>query len=56
VEEALDRRGRGLRNQQRRAMAIGGTVNWESGSAGTRFTLWLPLEQAAGDGKSLSAS
>ncbi len=45
VEEALHRRGRGLRNQQRRATAIGGTVNWESGSAGTRFTLWLPLEQ-----------
>jgi len=48
VEEALHRRGRGLRNQQRRATAIGGTVNWESGSAGTRFTLWLPLEQVAG--------
>ena len=29
-------------------VAIGGTVNWESGSAGTRFTLWLPLEQVAG--------
>ncbi|MDR6888496.1 MULTISPECIES: sensor histidine kinase [Variovorax] len=56
VEEALHRRGRGLRNQQRRAMAIGGTVNWESGSAGTRFTLWLPLEQAAGAEKGLSLS
>ncbi|WP_431108135.1 sensor histidine kinase [Variovorax paradoxus] len=56
VEEALHRRGRGLRNQQRRATAIGGTVNWESGSAGTRFTLWLPLEQAAGAEKGLSPS
>jgi signal transduction histidine kinase len=43
VEEALNRSGRGLRNQQRRALAIGGTVRWESGSEGTRFTLWLPL-------------
>ena len=43
VEEALQRHGRGLRNQQRRAQAIGGTVSWESGSTGTRFTLWLPL-------------
>ena len=48
VEEVLLRRGRGLRNQQQRATAIGGTVNWVSGSAGTRFTLWLPLEQVAG--------
>jgi signal transduction histidine kinase len=56
VEEALHRRGRGLRNQQRRATAIGGTVNWESGSAGTRFTLWLPLEQAAGPETGLSPS
>ena len=44
VDEALRRSGRGLRNQQRRALAIGGTVGWESGSAGTRFTLWLPLQ------------
>ncbi|WP_208514056.1 sensor histidine kinase [Variovorax paradoxus] len=45
VAEALQRGGRGLRNQQQRARAIGGTVGWESGSAGTRFTLWLPLER-----------
>ena len=43
VEEALRQSGRGLRNQQRRALTIGGTVRWESGSSGTRFTLWLPL-------------
>jgi signal transduction histidine kinase len=40
--------GRGLRNQARRALAIGGTVTWTSGPQGTRFTLWLPLEAAAG--------
>lgn len=55
LEEALHRRGRGLRNQQQRAAAIGGSVKWESGSGGTRFTLWLPLEQAAVD-KGLSPS
>ena len=38
--------GRGLRNQQRRAQAIGGTVAWASGPAGTRFTLWLPIRPA----------
>ena len=40
--------GRGLRNQARRALAIGGTVAWTSGPQGTRFTLWLPLEAASG--------
>ncbi|MGV2293435.1 sensor histidine kinase [Trinickia sp. YCB016] len=35
--------GRGLANQQRRAQAVGGTVSWHSGAAGTRFVLWLPL-------------
>jgi len=45
VDEALGRGGRGLRNQQRRARAIGGTVHWASSGAGTRFTLWLPLCQ-----------
>ncbi|WP_199902662.1 sensor histidine kinase [Azospirillum sp. B4] len=39
--------GRGLRNQQRRAQAVGGTVAWTSGPMGTRFTLWLPLNQGA---------
>ncbi|RZJ24819.1 MAG: sensor histidine kinase [Haliea sp.] len=38
--------GRGLANQQRRAQAIEGTVGWQSGPAGTRFTLWLPLRRA----------
>ena len=47
VDEALRRSGRGLRNQQRRASAIGGAVSWQSSSAGTRFTLWLPLHHGA---------
>jgi signal transduction histidine kinase len=38
--------GRGLQNQQRRAQAIGGRVEWVSGEAGTQFTLWLPRERA----------
>jgi signal transduction histidine kinase len=37
--------GRGLQNQQRRAAALGGKVNWRSGADGTCFTLWLPLER-----------
>lgn len=39
--------GKGLHNQRRRAQTIDGTVNWQSGPAGTRFTLWLPLERGA---------
>ncbi|MFZ6678534.1 ATP-binding protein [Undibacterium sp. Tian12W] len=37
--------GRGLHNQQRRARALNGTVSWDSNPAGTRFTLWLPLQR-----------
>ena len=36
--------GRGLHNQQRRAQTIQGSVAWQSGATGTRFTLWLPLK------------
>jgi signal transduction histidine kinase len=36
--------GRGLQNQRRRAAALGGKVQWQSGPRGTVFTLWLPLE------------
>jgi signal transduction histidine kinase len=47
VDRALsEAAGRGLHNQQRRALAIGGTVAWTSGPAGTRFTLWLPIKRA----------
>ncbi|RYF37971.1 MAG: hypothetical protein EOO25_18170, partial [Comamonadaceae bacterium] len=46
VDSALgEEAGRGLHNQQRRALAIGGTVGWQSGPAGTRFTLWLPIKR-----------
>lgn len=55
VEEALRRSGRGLRNQQRRAQVIGGKVSWQSGSTGTRFTLWLPLHRKAETDKAISA-
>ena len=56
VEEALRRSGRGLRNQQRRALAIGGTVRWESGSDGTRFTLWLPLHHGGDVDRAMGAA
>ena len=56
VSAAMRRGGRGLRNQQRRAQEIGGTVSWEAGTAGTRFVLWLPLERQAGVGKVLGVA
>ncbi|MFZ6759887.1 ATP-binding protein [Undibacterium sp. Ji50W] len=37
--------GRGLHNQQRRALAVDGRVAWQSGPTGTCFRLWLPLER-----------
>jgi signal transduction histidine kinase len=44
VEKTLNNAtGRGLHNQRRRAQSVDGTVSWQSGPAGTRFTLWLPL-------------
>lgn len=39
--------GHGLKNQQRRAQAIHGTVKWISRPTGTRFMLWLPLHRMA---------
>ncbi|WP_092128521.1 sensor histidine kinase [Polaromonas sp. YR568] len=43
VEKALEEAtGKGLHNQRRRAQMLRGTVAWESGPGGTRFTLWLP--------------
>lgn len=36
--------GRGLQNQRRRAAALEGKVQWQSGPKGTIFILWLPLE------------
>ncbi|MNR80597.1 Sensor protein VraS [compost metagenome] len=37
--------GRGLHNQQRRALALAGRVSWTSTASGTRFELWLPLQR-----------
>jgi signal transduction histidine kinase len=39
--------GRGLHNQRRRALALKGSVTWNSTPMGTRFTLWLPLDPAS---------
>lgn len=39
--------GRGLQNQLRRAAALDARLSWHSSAAGTRFTLWLPLERPA---------
>ncbi|EJE49557.1 signal transduction histidine kinase [Acidovorax sp. CF316] len=47
VDAALKARGRGLKNQLRRAEAIGARLSWASSAAtGTRCVLWLPLESA----------
>jgi signal transduction histidine kinase len=52
VEKALvAQKGRGLRNQLRRARAIEGAVEWTSGPSGTRAVLRLPKRR-----KSISAN
>lgn len=43
VDEGLDKGGKGLRNQMRRAASIGAEVTLGSGNAGTCFTLRLPV-------------
>lgn len=43
VEEAMKNGGKGLSNQIRRAQSIGAEVGWQSGEAGTRFMLHLPI-------------
>ena len=43
VDEGLDKDGKGLRNQMRRAASIGAEVKLESGNPGTRLTLRLPI-------------
>lgn len=40
-------KGHGLDNQKRRALAIGGTVNWTKEFGGTCFGLWLPQKKQA---------
>lgn len=47
VDQALQSGGKGLSNQQRRARAISGEVNWESSASGTRLTLRLPEKRPA---------
>ncbi len=46
VERALGGEGRGLKNQRRRAAAIGAKIDWDSNAGGSRLTLWLPLRAA----------
>jgi len=54
-DQALHNGGRGLRNQLRRADAIGARLHWQQGAAapgraGTCVTLWLPLRRPAAVG------
>lgn len=42
LDAALQKGGKGLHNQQRRAQSVGGTVRWQSDASGTRMMLWLP--------------
>ncbi|MDH2917814.1 MAG: PAS domain-containing protein [Sideroxydans sp.] len=46
VSAALQRGGKGLSNQVRRAEAIGGAVDWQSTSNGTNFMMYLPIQLA----------
>ncbi|MDG2534813.1 hypothetical protein P6144_14220 [Sphingomonas sp. HITSZ_GF] len=50
-DTAAAAQGRGLGNQARRAEVIGGRVELESGPAGTRFTLLLPVAGTAQSGE-----
>lgn len=43
--------GRGLHNQRRRAQSINSKASWTSSAAGTRFTLWLPVERSGDPAK-----
>lgn len=47
VDQALLHGGRGMRNQQRRAQAIGAGMAWFSSPQGSRTTLTLPLAPRA---------
>lgn len=48
LENALQKGGKGLQNQQRRAQSIGGEIHWHSDGRGTRVTLWLPEKRPPG--------
>lgn len=43
IEDALEKGGKGLSNQMRRAEAIGAEISWDSNNTGTRLTLRLPI-------------
>ncbi|MYM28302.1 sensor histidine kinase [Duganella sp. CY15W] len=43
VDQGLEKEGKGLRNQLRRAASIGAMIQLESGNAGTRLVLRLPI-------------
>jgi signal transduction histidine kinase len=43
LEQALERGGKGLSNQMRRAESIGAEIKWKSNNQGTCCELWLPI-------------
>jgi signal transduction histidine kinase len=43
LEQALERGGKGLSNQMRRAESIGAEIKWKSNNQGTCSELWLPI-------------
>ena len=43
IEQALERGGKGLTNQMRRAESIGAEIQWKSNDQGTTIELWLPI-------------
>ncbi|OWY27366.1 sensor histidine kinase [Herbaspirillum robiniae] len=45
LEQGLAQGGKGLRNQMRRAEAIGARIEWQPSPGGTRMVLQLPLVQ-----------
>jgi hypothetical protein len=49
----MEKGGKGLSIQRRRAHAIGAEIGWTSDRSGTRMTLWLPYvrtgDQATGE-------
>lgn len=45
VAQGIDSAGKGLGNQIRRAESIGAEIRWDSSSAGTNLTLYLPIKR-----------
>jgi signal transduction histidine kinase len=46
LETALQRGGKGLHNQLRRARSIGASLRWDSDGSATRLHLWLPEKRS----------